>query len=90
MILKRDPVGEKPKKPSESHQVDSELPVSASQNQLSSMPSRGTRYLVLWLLMVVFASIVIIVGTDIQTFVGVLAIGVVFVIAVKVLVDRIV
>jgi len=53
-----------------------------------SLPPMGKRYLVMWGAILVFAALMIILSTGIKTFLGVLGVSVLFVIAVSAIVNR--
>ena len=53
-----------------------------------SLPPAGKRYLVMWGAIVVFASLMIIISAGFTTFLGVLGVSVLFVIAVSAVVGR--
>ena len=57
--------------------------MSAPPLRFESLPPKGTRYLVVWALMVVFAAVMLILSTDLQTFLAVLGVSVLFVILVS-------
>lgn len=58
--------------------------------QLTDIPPKGKRYIVLWLVIVVFAAVAIILGAGIETFALVFGVSVLFVIVVSTLVKNLI